>query len=197
MNDDLLAKVPPRLAQRYRAERPGGADKEMLRLWWRSVVCMTCGGCCHSSLIPITADDFDRFYERLRLSISKERFTAIMLADPDTAAPTYTLETKRHGGRCLFLEKQDGLFACSRWDQRADVCADFFCWPMTQFERYDKGEDQEMFPTDLGWEENLLSLFDKVVEEMGGALFADDLFRYIKSQRADSFDAVDPDQVTT
>ncbi|MBF0171551.1 MAG: YkgJ family cysteine cluster protein [Nitrospinae bacterium] len=196
MNREVWAKVPPRLAARFRADRPEGDDEEMVRAWWRSIVCMTCGGCCHSSLIPITADDFDRFAARLGVADRKEAFARAFLADTGANAPVHTVETRRHGGRCMLLEKQDGLFACSRWDQRADVCADFFCWPMTRFALYDSGEPQEMFDTARSWDENFLSLFDRVVEEMSGALFADDLFHYIRSQKAEQFAPVAPEDLS-
>lgn len=191
MKREIRDKIPPILAERYRSDHPEGSDDDMVRAWWRSIVCMTCGGCCHSSLIPITGDDLHRFADRL--GRDRSSFERAFLQDPATSAPTFTIETARYGGRCMFLTKRDRLFACSCWDDRADVCADFFCWPMTLFARFEQGEEQEMFDPAQGWEENFLALFDKVVEEMGGALFADDLFNYIKSQKSDRFDAAGGD----
>ena len=180
MFEQVLSKLPEGLLSHLAASP--SPDEAWLRYNWRSLVCQTCGVCCHSSLVPITEKDFDSFYEGLGLNISKDVFAAKFLQNPKTSAPFYTIETDRYGGCCLFLEKKEAFY-CGVWDQRAEVCNEFFCWAMTNFELFENGKEQEMFDKNTGWIENFSLLLDIVIPETVGELFDDDRSRYFQNSR--------------
>jgi Fe-S-cluster containining protein len=185
MEPTLRNRIPTAALKRFIDAEPEIDEATLLRRRWQSLVCMSCAACCHSSLIPIAEEDFDAFAHRI--GVERESLARWFLADPDTVAPHYTIETVRHGGRCLFLEKKEGIYACAEWDRRPAVCSDFQCWPMEAFARYTADEEQDMFDPATPWEKNLAILFAKVNDEMSGALFDDDMFFYIKSQKSRGF----------
>lgn len=168
---------------------PESPDEAWLQENWRSVACRTCGVCCHSSLIPITSRDFSSFYKRLDTQLSEREFAEQFLKNPDTLAPTFTIETLRHGGKCLFLEKK-ASFRCSIWDQRPHICADFFCHPMVAFEQWEQGDNQDYFDLDAPWLSNFVRLVDRVIIESVDALFDDDREQYFNNKRLRDSEAI-------
>ncbi|MFW2331644.1 MAG: YkgJ family cysteine cluster protein [Nitrospinota bacterium] len=183
-------KISESLLKQFCNLEPSLSESEVLRKWWGSLVCMSCAGCCHSSFIPIKMEDAVSFYERLNISMSKAWFLDKFLQKSELDRATCSIELRSHGGKCLFLKKlDDRLFACDKWDDRPDICKDFLCWPMNRFALYNNDQDQDMFDEDLDWESNYKILFDKVLEEMTGALFADDMFYFHKNQTAGKFNS--------
>lgn len=191
MNKRVERAIAPKLFERFETIEPTMSRERILRKWSRSLICMSCAGCCHSSLVPIELDEARRFHERLGAPIGLDLFISrFTQSDSFKEGANSHIEMRANGGRCHFLEKmEDRSYRCVAWDERPEVCRDFFCWPMRDFERYEEGLDQARFDPAAGWEENLALLVDAVLDEIGGALFADDLFYYFKSSRAEKFRA--------
>ena len=194
MIEQVLSKLPTGLVNYLCG--PSAPDEAWLRDKWRSLTCQTCGVCCHSSLVPITERDFDSFYKGLDLNISKEEFATKFLQNPNTNAPFFTIETARYGGCCLFLEKRDAFY-CGVWNQRAKVCNEYFCWPMTKFEHFESGKEQGLFDNNKEWIDNFSHLLDIIIPETIGELFDDDrgnYFQNYKQQESESYFSTHPDE---
>ncbi len=167
-------------------EADGSSDSEVLKKNWRSIVCQTCGACCHSSLVPFSEKELIGFHKRLDIKETLREFLTLFVQDVDTSRPVFTMETVKHDGRCMFLMK-DGYFSCSKWEARPGTCSTFFCWPMSNFKKYDTGVDQDMFPEKNEWMTNFNLLLVKVAEEAVNSLFESDRIGYMKSFGATKF----------
>ncbi|MGK7346693.1 MAG: YkgJ family cysteine cluster protein [Candidatus Nitrospinota bacterium M3_3B_026] len=178
MTEKLSGKLAGGLIGKFR-ENAAQTEDEILRKNWRSIACMTCGACCCSDVIPIMWDDFERFHKRLGEAIGEREFAALFLKDPDTAAPAHSIEVSRYGGRCMFLSK-GAFFECAVWEKRPRVCAGFYCLEMTNFEKWEKGEEQDSFDKSAEWGESFASLLYKVVAESPLSFFASDMARYLR-----------------
>ncbi len=119
---------------------------------WRSLVCMNCGACCCSSVIPVKSDDASRFYERGAFTVTENEFFDLFTQEGNNGVDrgdTLTIETEKYGGKCMFLSRESGSFSCAVWDVRANVCREYYCWEMTNFEKWLKGEDCDIFDPSL------------------------------------------------
>lgn len=177
MTEKLSGKLAGGLIERFR-ENASQTEDEILRENWRSIACMTCGACCCSDVIPIMWDDFERFHGRLGLRMGEREFAALFLKDP-AAAPAHSIEISRHGGRCMFLSRGES-FECDVWENRPDVCAEFFCLEMTNFEKWERGEDQDSFDKGGKWEENFAKLLERIIVESPLSFFTSDMARYLR-----------------
>ncbi|MBI5815552.1 MAG: YkgJ family cysteine cluster protein [Nitrospinae bacterium] len=163
----------PRLVERF-ARNCEVSRENIIGAHWREIVCMSCGGCCFSPVIPISREDFSLFYERLDIGLSKDRFAQMFLQDPAAASPSLYIDTGRHKGRCMFLSKKD-CFECGVWDRRPDVCRDFFCREIVNFEKsLESGE----IAKDGNFMENVLRLKERVVEMLDLAAFEKEMMTY-------------------
>ncbi|VAX16737.1 hypothetical protein MNBD_NITROSPINAE04-1854 [hydrothermal vent metagenome] len=184
MTSSILELIPKKLFDRFR-ESEDQTDLDLAKKNWRSMACMVCGACCCSSVVPVTGKDFDSFYQRLNLKQDKCGFAGIFLADSETKAPHYTIETGRYGGRCLFLGK-NGHFECSVWNERLNVCTEFLCFEMINFSKWLRGLSQAFFEpvkgniSDEEWLRNFTLLINKVREAPGLSVFNDDAVSYAR-----------------
>lgn len=174
----MKIKISDSLFERFR-EAPDQTEEDILRKNWRSILCMSCAVCCCSDVIPITQGDFDGFYERLDLKMERREFAKLFLQDPDTNAVNYSIKTEEYGGRCMFLGRED-RFECKVWDDRPKVCAEFFCWEMTNFEKWVNGEEQDVFDADALWEENFGKMLTQVVTASPLSFFPSSMAAYMK-----------------
>lgn len=184
MADNVIDQIPDELISQFR-ESENQPVLETIKKNWRSLVCMTCGACCCSSVVPVTEKDFNDFYSRLDLEQSKEEFAEALLANPHTKSVNYSLETVRYGGRCMFLARKN-YFECVVWEERMEVCSQFFCWEITNFEKWLNGEKQETFTLDGGgasdeeWLQSFGLLLAKLQEEPALSFFKDDMLNYAR-----------------
>ncbi|MBI4665740.1 MAG: YkgJ family cysteine cluster protein [Nitrospinae bacterium] len=160
------------------AGEPGQPEEETARTRWKSMVCMTCGACCFSPVIPISETDFDGFYGRLALPVAKKDFAEKFLQDPGSIGPTHYIETEKTGGRCMFLSRK-GYFDCVAWNLRPGVCAEYFCWEMVNFEKWMNGEPQDIFSADASFEDNMALLLKLVSQDSPLSVFPQEMARYI------------------
>lgn len=184
MKKNIPDKPLDDLVEKFRSSS-GQRRDEIIRGNWRSIACMTCGACCCSSVVPIAETDFDAFYGRLGIGMDKAAFAREFLADPDTAAPTCTIETYRHGGKCMFLGKR-AHFECVVWEARPEVCRDYFCWEMTNFEKWENGEEQESFAPDADWMDNFTALLEKLMTDSPLTFFPAEMGRYLRIQASNN-----------
>ena len=182
---DKLVKPSPALIELFR-ESPGQGTDEILKKNWRSIACMSCGACCCSSVVPILKMDFDAFFARLKLKTGRDEFARLFLQNPDGVGPSLHIETEKYGGRCMFLEKKE-CFRCVRWEERPDVCREFFCWDMVNFEKYTEGEDVDDFPQAKAWEDNFDRLLMKTKMESPLAFFEDEMRIYLGLLMGDDY----------
>ncbi|MDH5637775.1 MAG: YkgJ family cysteine cluster protein [Nitrospinota bacterium] len=182
---DKLVKPHPLLIERFR-ESPAQQPSEILKKEWRSIACMSCGACCCSSVIPILRMDFDAFHGRLGLKKENEEFAALFLQNPNPVGPSCHIETDKYGGRCMFLEKKS-MFRCVEWEARPDVCREFFCWDMTNFEKYMNGEEQDDFSPDNSWEENFDKLLLKTKMESPLTFFEKEMRTYLGLLKGENY----------
>jgi len=152
---------------------------QIVKKRWKSAACMSCGACCCSSVIPIAGADLAAFHARLETRHSLPEFTKMFVADPETNAPAFAIETGRYGGRCMFLGRRRYFF-CDAWEKRPEVCRDFFCWEMTCFEKWLDGQAQDMFKPGAPWVENFSALLTKITTESPLSVFPDDMVRYLR-----------------
>lgn len=147
----------------------------------RSAVCMTCGACCFSQVIPIDEDDFNGFYERLGLGLSRAEFASMFLQENGVAdSGKRHIETARYGGRCMFLGKR-GTYGCAVWGLRPAVCEEFHCWELTCFMKWLGGGDQDMFHGGAeNMESNLAILLEKLVLDSPLSVFPEDAANYAR-----------------
>ncbi len=149
---------------------------------WRSVACMACGICCHSSLVPISTEEVLALHNRVGSDITFDTFIKDFTQEGDKTIDNLTIETGRHGGCCMFLEKLPGHFSCTIWEKRPEVCRGFFCWPMVNFDKYMKGEEQDMFDGSADFASNFDSLLSNIRDEAFGSLFGNDAQNYMNSR---------------
>lgn len=185
MKKNIPDKPLDELVEKFRNGRAEAGVPDIIRENWRSIACMTCGACCCSSVVPISEEDFEAFYGRLETAMDREAFARKFLADPDTAAPIYTIETPRHGGKCMFLGKR-AHFECAAWEARPDVCRGFFCWEMTNFEKWMNGEEQESFALEADWMENFTALLEKLMADSPLTFFPVEMGRYLRILASDN-----------
>jgi Fe-S-cluster containining protein len=185
MNIDKLINPRPALIERFR-ESPAQTAPDILKKNWRSIACMSCGACCCSSVVPISRVDFDAFHGRLKLKKSRGEFAVMFLQNPDAVGPSLHIETEKYGGRCMFLEKRE-FFRCVVWDERPDICREFFCGDMTNFDKYVNGEEQEDFPAGKSWEDNFDRLLLKTKMESPLSFFEDEMRIYLGLLRGSDY----------
>ncbi len=161
-------------------ERENQTVEEIARANWRSITCLNCGSCCCSDVIPISKDDFDGFHKRLDIDIDRKDFAKKFLQNPDTGAAEYAIEAKRYGGKCMFLDKDENSFSCGRWDVRPNVCREFFCYEMANFEKYMDNEEQDLFNPTALWKDNFALLIIKVINESPLSAFPDEMIGWLK-----------------
>jgi hypothetical protein len=80
----------------------------------------------------------------------------------------------------MFLGKS-GSYGCAVWNERPDVCREFYCWELTCFMKWIEGGDQDMFrggKDDV--ESNIAILLMKLVTESPLSVFPEDAARYAK-----------------
>jgi len=162
-------------------------EEEILKNNWRSIVCQSCGICCCSDVIPIGRADFEAFHRRLGVGVDLDTFAGMFLSDPVTEAVNHTIETARYGGRCMFLGK-GAHFECVVWGVKPDVCSGYYCWEMTNFEKWLNGDEQDSFE---GSEEDFMANFErlrrKVKEESPLSFFPENMANYLRlAQSEDS-----------
>lgn len=147
----------------------------------RSAVCMTCGACCFSPVIPIDDSDFNEFYERLGFGLSRGEFASMFLQENNiTDSEDRHIETARYGGRCMFLGK-NGTYGCAVWGSRPAVCVEFHCWELTCFMKWLDNGDQDMFHGGVeNMETNLAVLLEKLILEPPLSVFPEDAANYAK-----------------
>jgi len=172
-----LVKPHVELVERFR-KSPEQAPLDILRENWRSIACMSCGACCCSSVIPILKMDFDAFYQRLGLTRQRDEFAKIFLQDRNPEGFSCYIETEKYGGKCIFLEKKE-FFRCVAWDERPEVCSEYFCLDIVNFEKYLAGEEQDRFSGEKSWEENFDDLLLKTKTESPLAFFVKEMSMYV------------------
>jgi len=147
----------------------------------RSAVCMTCGACCFSPVIPIDDADFNTFYERLQFGLSCDEFAAMFLQEDNRAeSDGHYIETERYGGRCMFLGKRE-TYGCAVWANRPEVCVGFFCWELTCFLKWLDGGDQDMFAGGVeNMDDNIGVLLEKLILDPPLSVFPEDAANYAR-----------------
>lgn len=167
----------------YLRENESEQSHKITERAWRSVACMACGICCHSSLVPISVEEVRALHSQCAGDVSFDTFIKNFTQEGNETLDNLTIETGRHGGCCLFLEKLPGHFSCTVWDDRPDVCRDFFCWPMVNFDKYMKGGEQDMFDAPAGFINNFDILLGNIRDEAFGSLFGNDAQNYMNSRK--------------
>lgn len=147
----------------------------------RSAVCMTCGACCFSPVIPIDGKDFDTFYERLGFGMSRDEFASMFLQEDNRVeSDGHHIETERYGGRCIFLGKRE-IYGCAVWNMRPEVCVGFFCWELTCFLKWLDGGDQDMFDGGVeNMDNNIGLLLEKLILDPPLSVFPEDAANYAR-----------------
>jgi len=146
---------------------------------WASGVCRECGGCCFSPTIPISDEDFEAFYARFAPGMTKEEFAAMFLQQGDENCPSRHIETHSFGGRCMFLSRS-GQYGCDVWDKRPNVCRDFFCHGVTEFMKWQDGEDNPMYNRNATLNENLTALKRNIAENLDLRVFEREMLNYLR-----------------
>lgn len=147
----------------------------------RSAVCMTCGACCFSPVIPIDDSDFNAFYERIQFGLSRDEFASMFLQEDNRVeSDGHHIETERYGGRCMFLGKRE-TYGCAVWSSRPAVCLEFFCWELTCFLKWLDGGDQDMFQGGVeNMDDNIGILLEKLILDPPLSVFPEDAANYAR-----------------
>jgi len=175
---DIIGQIPESLAERFLDH--GRQDRtSAIKGNWKSIACMMCGACCCSSVVPISTRDLESFHRRLGFAMSLESFRSMFVADPETLGVNHTIETKRYGGRCMFLGKKE-YFCCDVWDNRAEVCRHFLCWEAANFEKWMNGQPQDSFDNESSWTQNFSRLLTLLTTESPLGFFPESMACYMR-----------------